>query len=458
MNKNSTSYDTIIALSTPRGQGALALIRMSGKDAMTILDLCAKNKRGISFSEIPSHTVHFATLYDPQGNVIDHPLITILKGPATFTGEDTVEISVHNNPFIIDATINAALAHGARLANPGEFTQRAVLLGKIDLIQAEAIHEVIHAQTQDALRHALDQMEGSLSWHIKTIEQQIMHILGLSNASFEFVEEENYAFASSIAKLARNIITEIETLQKNFDRQAIIRQGVRVALIGSVNAGKSSLFNKLVGKDRAIVSAQAGTTRDVIEAGMYEYGTYITFIDTAGLRSTGDNIEQEGIRRSFSQAESADIILLVYDAQHKQSVQEQVIYQELHKKYGQKIICLANKSDTDIDITLNSESIPTSTFHPNGITQLTKKLELKIKELFSSHATPFLINLRHNHALSSIKEQLIKIEELANVLHTPYELISFHCMQALGECTQLTGRSISEAAMDHVFKNFCVGK
>ena len=221
-----------------------------------------------------------------------------MRSPKTFTGQDTVEITCHNNQFIIEEIINLAIANGARLAQQGEFTKRAVFNGKIDLVQAEAINELIHAQTQLALKQSLAQLTGSFSHCLASLEKELLKALALSEASFEFLDEE-MDFAPQIQALISSLQNTITGIKKTFNQQQQIRQGIRIAIIGSVNAGKSSLFNALLNQDRAIVSAIAGTTRDAIEAGVYTKGNYWTLVDTAGLRQTHDIIEQEGIKRSL---------------------------------------------------------------------------------------------------------------------------------------------------------------
>jgi len=325
---------TIIAQCTPAGSGAIALLRVSGEHAIAMVTTFSKLASHKKLLDLPTHTIHFGWVIDTAGNHIDQVLFLLMRGPRTFTGQDTVEITCHNNPFIIESIIQAALNHGARLANSGEFTKRAVLNDKIDLIQAEAINELIHANTQSALKKSLAQLEGSFSHAVKNIESSLIKALALSEASFEFIDEEDLEFGKQILTIIETVLATIATLKVNFDQQKQIRQGVRIALIGAVNAGKSSLFNALLGKNRAIVTNIAGTTRDVIEAGLYRYGNYWTLIDTAGLRQSADHIEQEGIKRSFDEAHNADIILLVFDGSRAMTSEECAVYKELYAQYS----------------------------------------------------------------------------------------------------------------------------
>ncbi|MDP3889414.1 MAG: tRNA uridine-5-carboxymethylaminomethyl(34) synthesis GTPase MnmE, partial [bacterium] len=320
--------EAIIAQCTPRGSGAVALLRISGINAIEIVTRISKLTSNKTLSELPSHTIHYGFIVDNSGMHIDQVLFLLMLAPKTFTGQDSVEITCHNNPFIVEQIISLAIEKGARLADPGEFTKRAVLNNKIDLIQAEALNELIHANTQMSLKQSLSQLEGSFSNWITTIEQELFKALALCQASFEFIDEE-ITFDDQIKQIINKTLETITSIKNTFDKQQYIRQGIRIAIIGSTNIGKSSLFNALLQQERAIVTNIAGTTRDVIEAGAYKNGNYWTLIDTAGLRKTNNTIEQEGIKRSFEQADLADIILLVFDGSCTLTKHEQIVYQQL---------------------------------------------------------------------------------------------------------------------------------
>src|SRR5579863_4648796 len=315
----SSSNETIIAQCTPQGTGAIALLRLSGDNTFAIADAISKLPGNKIISALPTHTIHYGWVIDKNGTHIDQVLFLLMRSPHTFTGDDTVEITCHNNPFIIQSIIQAALATGARLAQEGEFSRRAVHNNKIDIIQAEAINDLIHANTQLTLKQSLSQLEGSFSHWITNIEKQLIKALALSDASFEFLDEENMEFSTQIKEIIDAVLTTITNLKNTFNQQQQIRNGIRIAIIGSVNAGKSSLFNALLNQERAIVTNIAGTTRDAIEAGLYKNGNYWTLIDTAGLRTTDDIVEQLGISRSHEEAHKADIILLVFDGSQQLS-------------------------------------------------------------------------------------------------------------------------------------------
>lgn len=455
----SHDEQTIIAQCTPIGSGALALLRISGADAITIADQFGRLASGIPLRSVTSHTVHYGSVVDDQENIIDHVMFIIMHAPRTFTGQNVVEITTHNNQFIIEAIINRAIQQGARLAQQGEFSRRAVLQGKIDLLQAEAIHELIGANTQLALKKSLAQLDGSFSQWIQSIEKQLLHALALSEASFEFIDEENMTFSAQITDLINAILATITQLKDTFNQQLHIRQGIRIALIGSVNAGKSSLFNALLKKDRAIVTNIAGTTRDTIEAGVYKNNNYWTLIDTAGLRNTDDIIEQQGIEKSYQEAIAADIILLVIDGSRPMSVQEQTIYHALFSQHKQKTIIIRNKSDLEqAALTFPAEEMIESS-HSNSISidAIHKALEQKIIILLQQLESPFLLNQRQYNLLTDVEQKLCALLPLLTT-HPDYEIISYHLTDTLALLSELTGKSISEAGMDAVFRNFCVGK
>jgi tRNA modification GTPase len=452
---------TIVAHCSPIGSGAVALLRVSGDDVLSILaPICALASKK-SLSAVPSHTIHYGTVHDAQGHVIDHVLFLVMHGPRTFTGQHTVEITAHNNVFIIEALINRIIESGARLAHNGEFTQRAVLNNKIDLLQAEAINELIHANTQQALKKSLAQLDGSFSAQIESIEKALIAAIALAQASFEFLDEETTEFGTQITTIAQDTCAYIHNLKRNFNQQQRIRQGIRIALIGSVNAGKSSLFNALIGTSRAIVSPVAGTTRDVIEAGIYTLGNYWTLVDTAGLRQAEDVIEQEGIRRSLEQAHLADVIILVCDASKLLSAEEQAVYQQLLDRYEHKILLVANKTDLPVKISLpqwHHEAIMVSTATGHGLQDLEAALRTKIDCLLTGADAPFLLNKRHYHLLLELEKRLLETISMLKKEPIPFELVAHHLTEAISDTAQLTGKSISETAMDAVFREFCVGK
>ncbi len=455
-----TEYASIIAQCTPSGSGAIALLRISGLDAVVIADRMSQLPDNKQLLACSSHTIEYGWVIDENGTKIDQVLFLIMHAPKTYTGENTVEITCHNNPFLIETIINRALMCGARVAQPGEFTRRAFLNGKIDLLQAEAINELIHATNQLSLKQSLEQLNGTFSHWIAALEKKLITCLAYSEASFEFLDDE-MEFAQFINEQLTTIIQSIARIKLTFDQQQQLRQGVRIALIGSVNAGKSSLFNLLLGHARAIVAPIAGTTRDSIESTISLNGTQVTMIDTAGLRSTNDTIEQEGIIRSHQEAHKADIILLIADGSRQLSSHEQHTYHELIQKYAAKIIVVHSKTDLPQMQNKLTHSLPivqVTEQQSATVEDLKSTIQEKIRNLFAHIDSPFLLNQRHFRVLLKVEQHIKDTAPLMEHKAVPYELVSARLQAILEMLTELTGKTISENAMDAVFREFCVGK
>src|SRR3990167_2209002 len=511
----SFQEQTIVAQCTPIGNGALAIIRLSGKDSFLIVDLFSKLSSRKRILEVESHTVHFGYIVNSlvaKPVAIDQVMFIVMKAPRTFTGENVVEITCHNNQFIIEEIINLAIKHGACLAQNGEFARRAFLNNKIDLMQAESINELIHSNNQQSLKKSLSQLEGSFSSWIVKIEKELLHCLALSEASFEFLDDE-IEFKENILVKINSVLGKIKELKLSNNDYSSIREGLRVAILGSVNAGKSSLFNYLIKKDRSIVTSIAGTTRDTIEVGVYKKDSYVTFVDTAGIRKTQNVVEQEGIKRSFLEAEKADIILLVQDGSKELSESELKFYSDLLNKFQSKIILVKNKMDqgdptksyVKSDV-FNNESLAklkrtrsngstwlttsasckysnslvlsevegfeqfrkksnesfghtlnVSAKTSTGLLQLEQTLDHKIQQILNSYDVPFVLNKRQYSLMIDLENKLYLIKDLLTE-STEYEILSIHLKEALESISHLSGRNISEAAMDAIFKEFCVGK
>lgn len=455
----SRDNETIIAQCTPKGPGAIALLRLSGSGAVDVASSISRLPNNGSLRDQPSHTISYGWVTDCDGSAIDQVLFLVMHAPRTFTGEHTVEITCHNNPFIIDQIIARAIASGARHAQEGEFSRRAVMNGKMDLTQAEGINELIGAQTQHALKRSLAQVTGSLSHQITMIEQQLIKALALCEASFEFIDEE-MEFGPEINRIITHQREHIARLKEAFSNNRQIKEGVRVALVGSVNAGKSSLFNALLNRERSIVTNIAGTTRDSIEAGLYANGTYITLVDTAGLRQTDDIVEQAGIERSFNEAELADILIIVIDGARAITPAEEAVYKELIAKHAQKAFIVRTKSDLPTSSVPLLETLPhhaVSTVDHQALADLNKAISKRIEQIFSTHDSPFLLNKRQFHLLSALDTDLAALQARLEG-KVEYELLSYHLNDALARVAEITGKTISEASMDAVFREFCVGK
>lgn len=457
----SKDQETIVALATPRGSGAIALIRLSGNNVLAVVNKVAKLSSRQNILSQASHTIHHGFVTDLSGVLLDEVLFFVMLAPKTFTGQDTVEISCHNNPFIIENIIAAAVSAGARAANPGEFTQRGFLQGKFDLMQAEAINEIIHASSTKILQNALAQLKGSLSEKFSLIEQEIIMLLTLCEASFEFLEEEqrDIDLNNLVQVKIKEILANIATIKKHFNLQQQIKDGIRISLIGSVNAGKSSLFNALLGKDRAIVADIAGTTRDSIEANLYKNGLFWLLIDTAGLRATNDIIEQQGIEKSYNEAKSADIILLVIDGSRENSEDELSIYENILTLYKDKTIIVLNKTDLAVKNKFYNQHtcIIVSSKNATGIETLEETISKKIDDLFQIDQSTFVLNQRQFNLISEIEKKLCYLESsFAEIVQ--FELVAYELKDMLEKVYELGGKHVSEGILDTVFNKFCIGK
>ncbi len=449
--------EIIVAQCTPSGNGALAIVRVSGAQAIVLVQKCAKLYAKKKLTDVASHTIHLGTVIDQHNHVIDQVLFLVMKGPKSFTGQDTVEISCHNNPFVIEAIIQQLIAHGARPAQHGEFTKRAFLNKKLDLIQAEAIHDLINAHTQQAIKHSLAQLAGSFSYWISELEQQLIKAHSLCQASFEFIEDD-INFDHNIKNLVYTSLKQIQQLQQHQHQQQRIKEGVRIAIIGAVNAGKSSLFNALLKKDRAIVTPIAGTTRDTIEAGIFRNNMHYTLVDTAGFRTTKNKIEQEGITRAYQEAALADIILLSIDASCPIMPQEKKWYQKILTHHGKKTIVIFTKSDIAPHMHHEfAESLTVSATTGHHMHLLENIIIERTTRLLQANNCPFLVNKRQAQLLHSLEMDLKKLIPLLDQT-LEYEILCVHLKDALEKITELTGKTIGELSLDRIFQDFCIGK
>ncbi len=468
-SNNPQDQQTIIALCTPQGSGALALIRLCGQDVFEVAGRFAKLSVKKSFLEQQTHTICHGFVVDPDDDnkIIDEVLFFLMRGPKTFTVQDTVEIGCHNNQFIIEKIIQIACKFGARMASPGEFSRRAVLNDKINLIQAEAINDLIHAQNELALKKSMEQLHGSLSHFLSDLEGDFVRLLAFVESSFEFIEEEtkDIDLNEQIKIYSSNILKKLGEIKVNFNQQNQIRQGIKIALLGSVNAGKSTLFNALLNQERAIVSEIEGTTRDSIESTIYQDGVFWTFIDTAGLRKSEDCIEVQGIERSLRQAQDSDLILLVFDASQELSKDQKNSYKEIIDLYAKKVIFVVNKIDqVDFDknrfdevLQKGEDVIAISAKERRGVLGLLHVIAGKIKEIISNGQSLFLLNQRQARLINEIESKFEFI--VKNQLGTlEYEIMAYQLKEILELMSELTGKNVNERVLDSVFKEFCVGK
>ena len=459
MRQASSPTDTIAAIATPSGTGGIAVIRISGTRAIPIAEAVFR-KSGTqrqTLSEAASHTVHHGHI-ERDGVRIDEVLVTLLRAPRTFTREETVEISCHGGRVVTRQVLEALLAAGARLAEPGEFTLRAFLNGRLDLTQAEAVADLIHARTTLAAQAAVQQMGGRLSERLQGIRDDLLNLLAHVEAHIDFPEED-IAPDSRDRMLLRldTARSSIRRLRLTATEGRILREGVRVAIVGRPNAGKSSLLNLLLGSDRAIVSAIPGTTRDTVEECATVRGLPLVFVDTAGLRETQDPVEAEGIRRSLRAANEADLILHVLDGTQPPGS----ALEELGEALSQKPkIRIRNKADlpTVWDASTLRESVALSATTGAGLEDLKAAMDARLgtQDLSADHWN-LTVNARQSTALEQAEASLTRTYDTLS-RGDSLELVALDLRATLGALGEITGHVTTDALLDAIFSQFCLGK
>jgi len=452
--------DTIAAIATPLGEGGLAVIRLSGPQALAIADrsFCPVGKSSCRPSAAPTHTIQFGRIVRAE-KVIDEVLLAVLRAPRTFTREDTVEISCHGGLLPAKLVLDTLLAGGARLAGPGEFTRRAFLNGRLDLAQAEAVADLIHARTELALAAANEQLAGQLSRRINQLREDLMLTLAHVEAHIDFPDED--IAPDTQAELLQRLeggCGFMEELLRTADEGQLLRRGIRAAIIGRPNAGKSSLLNQLLGRDRAIVSPVAGTTRDTIEETANIRGLPVVFIDTAGLREGRDELEREGIRRSRASLAQAELILHVLDANEVLTEADEFYLDEFA---GKKRILIRNKTDLPIKLSLPLMLKPVvdlSCASGAGIEALKDAIKALVwAGEIKAEMLQVAINSRHQEALHRAR---VMTKQAANGLRAglTLELVAMDLRTATNAVGEIVGKTTTEDLLDTIFGQFCIGK
>ena len=475
MNYEKIPYtdDTIVALATATGVGAISVIRLSGKEAIKLSDKVFKTLNGKPLSEAPSHTVHLGTIKS-ENQVIDECLATIFKGKKSYTGEPVVEFSCHGSAYITQEVIKLCLANGARLAQAGEFTKRAFLNGKLALNQAEAVADLIASDSKASHQVALQQMRGGFTSEIEDLRQELLNFASLIELELDFSEEDvEFADRSQFEQLLKRIKTTLQGLVQSFSAGNAIKNGIPVAIVGKPNAGKSTLLNTLLNEERAIVSDIAGTTRDTIEETLHIAGITFRFIDTAGIRDTQDKIEAIGVEKAKEKIKKAQIVLYLYN--EKENTTDEVVQfvKENHRE-GLKILLLHNKTDNEyiglsdfdeeIEEKLNPEErkygygqLRISAKEKINIEALKKLLSFYAKELTSTESATIITNIRHYEALKNALEALEKVEEgLMNLLSG--DLLAIDIREVLYHLGSITGAVTNDELLGNIFSRFCIGK
>jgi tRNA modification GTPase len=449
--------DTIVALATAQGISAIAVIRLSGAECIRITQ---KVFSGKNLEREPSHTLHFGLLKDGE-NVIDEVLVSVFKAPNSFTKENCVEISCHGSPVIVKEIIKALMKHGARLAEPGEFTKRAFLHGRFDLAQAEAVADLITAETDNARQAALNQMRGGFSKEINHLREELIHFASLIELELDFGEEDvEFAKRDDLRKLISKIQGYLRSLIDSFDQGNVIKNGVPTVIAGKPNAGKSTLLNTLLNEERAIVSDIPGTTRDTIEDEMVLGGINFRFVDTAGLRETADVIEAMGVERTRDRMRKASLILYLFDLTQTTLAEIDKQEQELNDlkipyiKIGNKI----DKADKNLVAVLESRDfIFISAANKTNIEKLKEKILSNFQFATVKKGDVIVTNLRHYQNLLQTNEALQRVLDGMDQEITG-DFLAMDIRQSLHYLGEITGTITTDDLLDNIFSKFCIGK
>ncbi|WP_115462925.1 tRNA uridine-5-carboxymethylaminomethyl(34) synthesis GTPase MnmE [Winogradskyella aurantiaca] len=458
--------DTIVALATASGSGAIAVIRLSGNLAITFVDDHFRSVSKKKLSQQSTHTIHLGHIIDNERE-LDEVLVSVFKNPNSYTGEDVVEISCHGSTFIQQEIIQLFLRRGCRMANPGEFTLRAFLNGKLDLSQAEAVADLIASDSAASHQVAMQQMRGGFSSEISSLRQELMNFASLIELELDFSEEDvEFADRSQFKELLDRIIFVLKRLIDSFAVGNVIKNGVPVAIVGEPNVGKSTLLNALLNEERAIVSDIAGTTRDTIEDEISIGGVSFRFIDTAGIRETHDVVESIGIRKTFEKIDQAQVIVYLFEVQQavRDSKYINVEIEKIKNKYPQKpLLIIGNKVDslTDIEVlqikNAINDMILISAKRGYGVELLTQSLLRLINTGALRNNETIVTNTRHYDALLKALEEIQKVKfGLESGLSG--DLIAIDIRQALYHFGEITGEISNDDLLGNIFANFCIGK
>ncbi len=454
---------TIAAISTAMSASGIGIVRISGDEAMEVISRIYRSKNGNKdIKKVKSHTIHYGYIYDGE-EVVDEVLVMIMKGPRTYTGEDTVEIDCHGGVYAMKRVLETVLKNGAEIAEPGEFTKRAFLNGRLDLSQAEAVMDVIQAKNSMALKSSVEQLKGSVLRAVKEIRSKLIYHIAYIESALDDPEHISLdGYPQELLEVVEKESKEISELLKTADDGRMIQEGIKTVILGKPNAGKSSLLNYLVGEDRAIVTEIAGTTRDILEEYISLNGITLRVIDTAGIRDTEDVVEKIGVGKARQMAEDADLILYVVDSSMPLDENDQEIMELLK---GRKSITIYNKTDLTpvVDIEFLKEKtaspvIPISAVEETGISQL----EDEIRRMFfqgelSFNDEVYITNARHKAALEEALESL-KLVKNSIEMGMAEDFFSIDLMNAYESLGRIVGESVGEDLVNEIFSKFCVGK
>lgn len=477
-NVDNIYQDTIVAPATVPGTGAISIVRLSGPKAVEIANAVVKLSSG-NLLQAKGYTIHYGNVFEADGSLLDQVLVSVFRAPRSYTGEDSVEISTHASRYIVQRLVELLLSAGARFAQPGEFTRRAFLNGKMDLAQAESVADVISSTTEAAHHVAISQFRGGFSKELEALRARLLEMASLLELELDFSEEEvEFAKRDQLEELVDATLSQVNSLSASFHQGNMIKNGVPVAIVGVANAGKSSLLNALLGDDRAIVSAIPGTTRDTVEEVAVLDGVAFRFIDTAGLRDSSDTVEKLGIERSYRKLSSAEIVLGVLDfACDTLSLEEQAaqIISGVSLSSQQLVFVLSkadlmdenevNKNVTNINKFVLSSDIKAdilalSSKSKESVKELKNKLSSIEKSLISNASSCLVTNIRHYEALNNAASALadVKASLSSNI---PGDLVAEDLRRALSFINSILGKDLGldpETILHHIFRNHCIGK
>ena len=462
--------DTIAAIATALSDSGIGIVRVSGNEALEIVNKIFRNKYGKqSLLNYESHTIKYGYIVNPEGdwknNIVDEVMVAVMKAPNTYTKEDTVEINCHGGVLLMQKILELVIQNGARIAEPGEFTKRAFLNGRIDLAKAEAVIDVIHSQNEFALNSSMEQLKGSVSDAVKEMRSEIIYEIAFIESALDDPEHISLeGYEERLSDKTNKLLNKINKLIVSADNGKLIKEGISTVIVGKPNAGKSSLLNRLVGEERAIVTDIAGTTRDVLQESIKLHGIGLNIIDTAGIRNTQDIVEKIGVEKAKEYAEKADLILYVVDASVPLDESDEDIITVIQNK---KVIVLLNKSDLDIVVSEEElknkfcsdiKLIRTSTKENIGLDEF----EEVVKNMFfhgeiKSNNQVIITNMRHKEALMDAEKSLQMVMRSLED-HMPEDFYSIDLMSAYASLGTIIGEEVGEDLVNEIFSKFCMGK
>lgn len=453
--------DTIAAVATAMSSSGIGIIRISGAQAITITDRVFRAKNGKALKECHSHTIHYGCLMDGE-ETLDEVLVMLMKAPNSYTREDTVEIDCHGGVLVMQKILETVIRQGARPAEPGEFTKRAFLNGRIDLTQAESVIDIINSKNDFALKSSVRQLRGCVLNKIRTLREQIIHETAFIESAIDDPEYYDLdGYGEHILKVTSELLQEIQGLLDTADQGRVLKEGINTVIVGKPNVGKSSLLNLLSGTDRAIVTEVAGTTRDVLEEQVNLNGISLNIIDTAGIRKTDDVVEKIGVERAKEYLQRADLVLYVVDSSRALTEEDKEIADLLQDK---KVIVLMNKSDLESQVSieelgfLSKFVIFISAKEGDGIGELTKKIQtMFFQGKLSFNDEVIITNIRHKNALVQALESLKLVEQSIRE-QMPEDFYSIDLLNAYKALGAVIGESVEDDLADEIFSKFCMGK